>query len=258
VGRRVLSFSDAAVVQSQANRIDPEWLGIKRLFVIPVCVVDDFDAPLVQRDDADRRVRVLYVGHLGPHRGTPQLIGAVATLSSEFAGLELDLVGEPIRGYTEAELRAQIGRLGCEDRVRYHGTVVGKAKSQLLGRAHILVFPSVFEAESFGISLVEGLMWGLQVIATDWRANGEVLAGASDVVVHPHEPDLQQELTVAVRTVGMALRRGELPTFSAANRAAFERRYLAKDGRSPLADATAQLARAPRRRIGKQGPNGND
>src|SRR5437763_14852554 len=256
VGRRVLGRCDAAVVQSEANRIDPEWLGIKRLFVIPVRVADELDAALIRRDDRDERLRVLYIGHLGPHRGTPQLVGAVAALSEEIAGLELDLAGEPVRGYTEPELRAQIARLGCEDRIRYHGTVVGQTKSELLGRAHILAFPTVFEAESFSIALVEGLMWGLQVIATDWRANSEVLAGADDAVIHPYKPDLQGAITSALRTVGMALRRGEVPTFSTANRAAFERKYLAKDGRSPVADATVELARSPRRRIGKQGRAG--
>ena len=95
VGRRVLGRCDAAVVQSEANRIDPEWLGIKRLFVIPVRVADELDAALIRRDDRDERLRVLYIGHLGPHRGTPQLVGAVAALSEEIAGLELDLAGEP-------------------------------------------------------------------------------------------------------------------------------------------------------------------
>ena len=104
-------------------------------------------------------------------------------------------------------------------------------------------------------------MWGLQVVATDWRANSEVLAGATDVVIHPHEPDLEDEIELALRAVGRALRQDEVSTFSTANRAAFERKYLAKDGRSPVADAAVELARSPRRRIGKQGragaPNGN-
>lgn len=252
LARRVLGWCDAAVVQSEANRIDPEWLGIERLFVIPHGLVDELDAALVRRDDIADRVRVVYIGHLGPHRGTPQLVGAIAALSQEIAGLELDLAGEPVRGYTEAELRAEIARLGCEDRIRYHGMIVGRAKSELLGRSHILAFPSVFEAESFGRFLVEGLMWGLPVIATDWRANREVLAGAQDVAVHPYEPDLQAEITVALRTVASALRGGDAPTFSSTNRAKFERAYLARDGLSPLADATVELARSPRQRSGRK------
>jgi glycosyltransferase involved in cell wall biosynthesis len=110
----------------------------------------------------------------------------------------------------------------------------------------------VFEAESFGRFLVEGLMWGLPVIATDWRANREVLAGAQDVAVHPYEPDLQAEITVALRTVASALRGGDAPTFSSTNRAKFERAYLARDGLSPLADATVELARSPRQRSGRK------
>jgi glycosyltransferase involved in cell wall biosynthesis len=252
LARRVLGRCDAAVVQSEANRIDPDWLGIKRLFVIPLASVDQLDATLVQRHDVDSRIRVVYVGHLGPHRGTPQLIGAVAALSEDIAGLELDLAGEPVRGYEEAELRRHIERVGCEDRIRYHGTVVGRAKSELLGRAHVLAFPSVFEAESFGLVLVEGLMWGLPLVATDWRANREVLAGASDVAIHPHHPDLQNEIMLALRTMATAMRRGEVPTFSSSNRTAFERKYLAKRGRSALADAVVALARAPRRRSRKE------
>jgi glycosyltransferase involved in cell wall biosynthesis len=252
LARRVLGRCDAAVVQSEANRIDPDWLGIKRLFVIPLPSGDQLDASLVQRNDVHSHIRVLYIGHLGPHRGIPQLVGAVAALSEEISGLELDLAGDPARGYEKAELCRHIERVGCGDRIRYHGTVVGRAKSELLGRAHILAFPSVFEAESFGLVLVEGLMWGLPLVATDWRANREVLAGASDVAIHPHQPDLQNEIMLALRTMATAVRRGEVPTFSSSNRAVFERRYLAKDGRSALADAVVELARSPRRRLHKE------
>jgi glycosyltransferase involved in cell wall biosynthesis len=237
------------VVQSEANRTDPDWLGIKRLFVVPLTSMDQLDTTLVQRNDVDSHIRVLYIGHLGPHRGTPQLVDAVAALSEDISGLELDLAGDPAHGYEEAELREQIKRVGCEDRIRYHGTVVGWAKSELLGRAHILAFPSVFEAESFGLVLVEGLMWGLPLVATDWRANREVLAEASDAVIHPHQPDLQNEIMLALGTMASAVRRGEVSTFSSSNRAVFERRYLAIDGRSALADAVVMLARPPRRRL---------
>jgi glycosyltransferase involved in cell wall biosynthesis len=252
LARQVLGRCDAAVVQSEANRVDPEWLEIDRLFVIPLSLVDELDRGLVQRDDGARRVRVLYIGHLGPQRGTPELVGAVAGLSMEIPELELDLAGDPVRGYSGAELRRHIARLGCQDRIRYHGTVVGRAKSELLGRAHILAFPSVFEAESFGLVLVEALMWGLPVIATDWRANREVLAGASDAVVHPYRPRLQDEITRALRTMATAVRRSEVPHFSSSNRAVFERRYLANDARSALADAVVELARSPRRRLRRE------
>lgn len=245
LARRVLARCDAAVIQSEANRIDPDWLGIKRLFVIPLTCADQLDSTLVQRYDVDSRIRVVYIGHLGPHRGTPQLIGAVAALSKDISGLELDLAGDPARGYEEAELRRHIERLECEDRIRYHGTVVGRAKSELLGRAHILAFPSVFEAESFGLILVEGLMWGLPLVVTDWRANREVLAEAGDVAIHPHQPDLQNEIMLALRTMATAVRTSEVPTFSSSNRAVFERRYLAGAGRPALADAVVALARPP-------------
>jgi glycosyltransferase involved in cell wall biosynthesis len=258
LARRVLGRCDAAVVQSEANRIDPDWLGIKQLFVIPYALRDQLDTKLVRRSDVDSRIGVLYVGHLGPHRGTPQLIDAVAALSEEIPGLELDLVGETAYGYDETELRRHIHSTACQDRIRYHGTVVGEAKLALFGRAHIFAFPSVFEAESFGLVLAEGLMWGLPVIATDWRANREVLSGAPDVVVHPYRPNLQEEIVLALRAMATAVRRAEVPTFSAANRAAFERRYLEKQGPSALADAIVALTapghRARQHRAGAADP----
>ena len=56
---RVLGRCDAAVVQSESNRIDPDWLGIKRVFVIPLASDDQLDASLVRRNDLDSRIRVL-------------------------------------------------------------------------------------------------------------------------------------------------------------------------------------------------------
>lgn len=238
VARLVIGRADAAIVHAQSNAADPESLGIHRVFVAPHRVADDFDRDLLDR--SNDAIRLLYVGHLGPHRGTPELLEALRRVAEHEPRLRLTLVGEPVGGYTPEQLESDITRRRLENIVDVAGEVRGRAKERLFGRAHLFVFPSVFDAESFGLVLAEALMWGLPVVATDWRANAEVLAGA-DAIVYDTSPDLTDGTERALRAAVTKLTDGSWPTFSARNRDCYEQRYRAGAGESDAVEAIARV-----------------
>lgn len=240
LAQKVLGRADAAIVHAEANTVDPETLGIGRVFVVPYRVDDVFDPARLRRHDLARHTRFLYVGHLGPHRGTPALLDAMASLAKEQPTVQLELVGSPVGSFSVAEFEGQIAALGLTDRVRWLGPLDGVPKLDAFGRADLFVFPSVFDAESFGLVLVEALMWGLPIVATDWRANREVLTGA-DAIIHDHEPELAASVTDALSRAITLLRSGGWPPFSERNRALFEERYRRREGPCLLGDALATM-----------------
>ena len=187
----------AAVVMTDFNRRDPAFFGISQIAIIPYGLPDEFDATLVHKDPA--RLRILNVGHLCPDKGTPALLCAFKSVAEHEPKAVLELVGECLPPYSGEELQTSIRALGLEGRVECPGLLIGRAKQEAFGRADLFVFPSVAPYESFGLVMVEAMMWGLPIVATDWRGNRDVLGADFEGVCHPVGEDLAGSVAAALR-----------------------------------------------------------
>jgi len=105
-----------------------------------------------------------------------------------------------------AVLQEQIRELGVEGRVILSGLLTGRAKQEAFGRADLFVFPSVAPYESFGLVMVEAMMWGLPIVATDWRGNRDVLGADFEGVCHPIGSDLAVSIETALAAAIQTLR----------------------------------------------------
>ncbi len=213
---------DVAVVMTEFNRRDPEFFGIRKIEVIPHRLPDEFDPALVRKNPA--QLRLLYVGHLCPDKGTPSLLRAFKTIADRDPSAVLELVGECLPPFSDDLLRAQIQELGIEGRVELPGVLTGRAKSGAFGRADLFVFPSVAPYESFGLVMVEAMMWGLPIIATDWRGNRDVLGGDFEGICHARGEDPVASLAAALADACDGLRRKT--AWTGRNRQLFLDRYL--------------------------------
>ena len=211
----------AVVVMTDFNRRDPEFFGLRRIEVIPHQLPDEFDPSLVRKDPARRRL--LYVGHLCPDKGTPELLRAFKTVAEREPDLVLELVGECLPPLSEERLRALIRELGLDGRVELPGVLTGRAKQEAFGRADLFVFPSVAPYESFGLVMVEAMMGGLPIVATDWRGNRDVLGRDFEGICHSPGDDLAGSIAGALAAAIRTLRDGT--TWTGRNRQLFLDRY---------------------------------
>ena len=212
---------DVAVVMTEFNRRDPEFFGIRKIEVIPHRLPDEFDPALVRKNPA--QLRLLYVGHLCPDKGTPSLLRAFKVIAERDPSLVLELVGECLPPLCDDLLRAQIRELGIKGRVELPGVLTGRAKAEAFGRADLFVFPSVAPYESFGLVMIEAMMWGLPVVATDWRGNRDVLGGDFEGTCHGPGEDPAASLAAALAVAIETLRRKT--TWTGRNRQLFLDRY---------------------------------
>jgi len=101
----------------------------------------------------------LFVGVLRYYKGLHILLEAVAR-----NGYKVVIVGA---GPIEQELKAHAERLNLGDKVIFAGAVEEEDKVALLKLCYAMAFPSHLRSEAFGISLLEGAMYGKPMISSE-------------------------------------------------------------------------------------------
>jgi glycosyltransferase involved in cell wall biosynthesis len=161
--------------------------------ITPGVDVDRFTAGLPA---STRPHTIVYVGRLdraSSWKGVDVLLRGFAALA-DLPDARLKLVGGGNAIPDHVELAE---RLGIAGRVEFTGELRGDALIAAMQSAAVLVLPSLTEAESFGIVLVEAMACGTPVVASRTTSLPEVLGDAA-VLVDPHALD---ELTSAIERV---------------------------------------------------------
>lgn len=123
----------------------------------------------------------LFVGMLRYYKGLHILLEAVAGTN-----IPVVIVGN---GPIEAELKRQAKNLGLTN-VHFLGALPEEDKVALLTLCYALAFPSHLRSEAFGISLLEGAMFGKPMISTEIGTGTTYIniANQTGLVVPPNDP----------------------------------------------------------------------
>lgn len=136
----------------------------------------------------------LFVGRFESRKGARVAIEAVRGWK-KLGGPSLKLL---IAG--DGPERESLERLaGGDDAITFLGAVDDTVKRDLLGRASILIAPSLF-GESFGMTLLEGMASGAAVVASDIDGYREAAGGHATLFTPDDATDLRRALLVALAT----------------------------------------------------------
>lgn len=122
----------------------------------------------------------LFIGALRYYKGLDYLLEAART-----SQLPVVILGG---GHLETELKAQATQLRLSN-VHFLGGLPDEDKVALLTLCYGFVFPSHLRSESFGISLLEGAMYGKPMISCEIGSGTTFIniAGETGLVVPPHD-----------------------------------------------------------------------
>ncbi len=135
-------------------------------------------------------VAIVFLGQLGPRKGVPDLLEALADPAMADLKWTAVLAGDgPVDFY-----RAETARLGLSDRVTLPGWLGREQVTALCKRSDILVLPS--QGEGMAMAVLEGLAHGLAVVTTQFGAHEEVLRDGETCLFVPvgDPPALAQAL----------------------------------------------------------------
>lgn len=164
--------------------------------------------------DAEGMARVLYLGELGSHKGTPQLVEALARLK-DWPDWRAVLAGN---GEVD-KTRGEIGRLGLSGRVSVPGWIGPEETENLLAGSDILVLPSF--AENLPMSVIEGMANGLAIVASPVGAIPDIIRHEETGILIP--PGDVEALAGALKRL---ITDADLRTLLGASARAFHRENL--------------------------------
>lgn len=117
---------------------------------------------------------LLSVSRLSRSKGVYRILEIFRYVKNDYPQVKLILVGQ---NYEGQELIDKINKLRLEDSVQLIGQVSYSEVSKYYSKADIFVHPSY--PESFGMVLLEAMLYGLPVIATDLTCLREASQGAA-------------------------------------------------------------------------------
>jgi glycosyltransferase involved in cell wall biosynthesis len=184
----------------------------------------------------DGEVTILYLSNLIESKGFIEVLYVLKFLHEReriparavFCGSFMANPSDDVKVRSADHCRQLFGEkvveLGMTRWVSYRGTVSGEQKHRVLSESDFLVFPTRYNHEGQPVVLIEALAYGLPTIATDYRANSEmVVDGETGYLIDWFDTALMAQRIATLWRDPLAYAR-----MSADARIRFERNFSAK------------------------------
>jgi len=158
-----------AIRTAPQNPEDGLTLGAARSVVIPNGIEDMRGTVPEHTAGPGEPLTILFTGVLIPSKGVMVLLEAFRQCVVQGLDGRLQLMGKWGDAAFERECNDFIIAHGLQDRVSFLGVKRDAEKFACFAACDIFCFPSYFEAESFGLVLVEAMQFAKPVVSTRWR-----------------------------------------------------------------------------------------
>ncbi len=188
-GRPTLAIRTAA-----ENPDDGAALGAKKNVVVPNGI-EDMRGTVAERTYHEMGpFIILFTGVMIPSKGVMVLLQAFQAVIRTGVDARLRLMGKWGDPQFERECMGMIAEYGLQDRVEILGVKRDQDKFMYFADCDVFCFPSYFEAESFGLVLVEAMQFARPVVTTRWRGIPSVVEeGVNGFLVPIKDPDAVAE-----------------------------------------------------------------
>lgn len=229
---------DLAIRTAPQNPEDGRMLGAARDVVVPNGIADMRGTVQERTAGNEEAITILFVGVLVESKGVKVLLEAFHQLLQWGVKAQLEIMGK----WNDEELRVWAEQFMVSNElaghVRFLGALHDRAKNERFAACDVFCFPSHFEAESFGLVLVEAMQFAKPVVSTRWRGIPSVVEdGVNGYLVPARNPAaVAEKLLLLANDPALRQRMGE------EGRRIFERRFTLEAFHRSMENELAKLA----------------
>lgn len=158
-----------AIRTAPQNPEDGKLLGAKRDMVVPNGIPDERGHVEERTAAPGAPLVILFTGVLIPSKGVRVLLEAFRQVVEQHGNARLELMGRWGDAVFQQECEAFVAHHALTGKVSFLGVKRDKEKLEHFAGCDIFCFPSHFEAESFGLVLLEAMQFAKPVVSTRWR-----------------------------------------------------------------------------------------
>jgi glycosyltransferase involved in cell wall biosynthesis len=193
--RQVYWNPDAVIQLSTMSPNDGELIHARKTYYVPNGIEDVYFQYAKDELRSTKRISptVLYVGGLFECKGILDLLLACKILENDGISFSVILMGQ---GPNEFEKRIVefIKTNHMSEIVDLIGEKIDSDKWHIFSTADIFCFPTFCPSETFGLVLIEAMMFALPIVSTRWSGIPTIVSdGVHGFLVPPQQPELLAE-----------------------------------------------------------------
>lgn len=189
ITRWLLGRADLSIVLTEYNCRDAQFLQPEQLVVVPNGIPDpcrDFVENVlpVRRKRAEEGypgpLRLLFLGHCMETKGLLTAVRILVELRRQ-SGREavLTVAGKFPSQEEREKFDSLVAGFGVEEAVQVVGFADEPKKRELFMKADLLLFPTQYPPETFGLVVIEAMAFGVPALVSAWRGVPELLPEGS-------------------------------------------------------------------------------
>ncbi|MBM6945112.1 MULTISPECIES: glycosyltransferase family 4 protein [Bacteroides] len=218
----IISKPTLGITSSEYNPQDAKYLKACHSIVFPLGIHDSNPYESRNFNEGNRPLTVMFMGLLNGTKGESYVLDAVYKLNQSGRNVRYLLAGKYESEKYKTNFESKIAKYGLKEKVLYQGVVTGKEKEKIFMDSDVFCFPSFFSSESFGIVLLEAMMYQMPVIATRWRGIQSVV----DDGINGFLVDIKNADQISVALAKLYDDRTLLREMGMASRELFKEKYI--------------------------------
>lgn len=166
--RLVYKNPDCSIILTPLQLNEIKWINSKAVKIIPNGIPDEFSSYKHLKGQT-KEATILFLSNLFKEKGVWDALYAAKILANKGLLFKWIFVGGWESTASKDEIEKFVSSNNLQQKLEFRGPLSGCEKWDAYANADIFCFPS-FALESFGVVLIEAMMFELPIVATNWRS----------------------------------------------------------------------------------------
>ncbi|MFC2157954.1 glycosyltransferase family 4 protein [Acidobacteriota bacterium] len=191
--QRMYSGNNVILIDESSRKELRDMVREEDIYVLPNAIENEVEEEEFERMFSRRRGRedffVLFLANMMKTKGWPKLLEACRLLNEKGIDFKCTFVGAWMNERDREEFEENVASYGLSEKVMSLGHKKGVEKNRIMASSDVMVFPTEYPHEAFPRVVLEGMMFGLPVIANDWAAIPNMIEhGRSGFILKENSP----------------------------------------------------------------------